>query len=147
MNKQLITIKERSPRANKCLVKVAHYAAQLEQYEKAIEIYEQIGTSCMDNQLLKYSAKDYFFKAAMCHMCVDVLNAQIAIKKFEDIFPQFTDSRECKLVKKLLEACEEQNTDTYTDAVKEYDSISRLDQWTTTILLRIKKTINSEDLR
>ncbi|OWF43827.1 alpha-soluble NSF attachment protein-like [Mizuhopecten yessoensis] len=133
--------------ANKCLVKVAHYAAQLEQYEKAIEIYEQIGTSCMDNQLLKYSAKDYFFKAAMCHMCVDVLNAQIAIKKFEDIFPQFTDSRECKLVKKLLEACEEQNTDTYTDAVKEYDSISRLDQWTTTILLRIKKTINSEDLR
>ena len=28
--------------ANKCLLKVAAYAAQLEQYQKAIEIYEQV---------------------------------------------------------------------------------------------------------
>ena len=28
--------------ANKCLLKVATYAAQLEQYPKAIEIYEQV---------------------------------------------------------------------------------------------------------
>lgn len=133
--------------ANKCSVKVAHYAAQLEQYDKAIKIYEEIGMSCMDNQLLKYSAKDYFFKAALCHMCVDLLNAQHAIQRYEEMFPQFADARESKLIKKLLESCEEQNTDMYTDAVKEYDSISRLDQWTTTMLLRIKKTINAEDLR
>ncbi|KQK84959.1 hypothetical protein AAES_44115 [Amazona aestiva] len=47
--------------------------------------------------------------------------------------------------KKLLEAHEEQNVDGYTDAVKEYDSISRLDQWLTTMLLRIKKTIQGEE--
>lgn len=29
--------------------------------------------------------------------------------------------------------------------VKEYDSISRLDQWLTTMLLRIKKTIQGDD--
>lgn len=29
--------------------------------------------------------------------------------------------------------------------VKEYDSISRLDQWLTTMLLRIKKTIQGEE--
>lgn len=28
--------------ANKCLLKVASYSAQLEQYQKAIEIYEQV---------------------------------------------------------------------------------------------------------
>ena len=28
--------------ANKCLLKVAHFRAQLEQYEQAIEIYEQV---------------------------------------------------------------------------------------------------------
>lgn len=28
--------------ANKCLLKVGHYSAQLEQYQKAIEIYEQV---------------------------------------------------------------------------------------------------------
>lgn len=29
--------------------------------------------------------------------------------------------------------------------VKEYDTISRLDQWLTTMLLRIKKTIQDEE--
>ncbi|NXH96096.1 SNAB protein, partial [Pachycephala philippinensis] len=127
-----------------CLLKVAAYAAQLEQYQKAIEIYEQVGTNTMDNPLLKYSAKEYFFKAALCHFIVDELNAKLALEKYEEMFPAFTDSRECKLLKKLLEAHEEQNSEAYTEAVKEFDSISRLDQWLTTMLLRIKKTIQGE---
>lgn len=79
----------------------------------------------MDSTLLKYSAKDYFFKAALCHFCVDMLNAkvppsstssfpsfaglvshtfslafiQLALQKYEDLFPAFSDSRECKLLK------------------------------------------------
>nr|XP_020753656.1 alpha-soluble NSF attachment protein [Odocoileus virginianus texanus] len=109
----------------------------------------QVGTNAMDSPLLKYSAKDYFFKAALCHFCIDMLNAKLAVQKYEELFPAFSDSRECKLMKKLLEAHEEQNVDSYTEAVKEYDSISRLDQWLTTMLLRIKKTIqgDEEDLR
>uniref|UniRef100_A0A3B4D689 Uncharacterized protein n=1 Tax=Pygocentrus nattereri TaxID=42514 RepID=A0A3B4D689_PYGNA len=140
---------ESTSSANKCLLKVASYAAQLEQYPKAIEIYEQVGTHAMDSTLLKYSAKDYFFKAALCHFCIDMLNAKLALQKYEEMFPAFSDSRECKLVKKLLDAYEEQNVDAYTDSVKEYDTISRLDQWLTTMLLRIKKTIqdNESDLR
>ena len=31
--------------ANKCLLKVGGYSAQLEQYQKAIEIYEQVATA------------------------------------------------------------------------------------------------------
>ncbi|XP_018411507.1 PREDICTED: alpha-soluble NSF attachment protein isoform X3 [Nanorana parkeri] len=136
---------ESNSSANKCLLKVATYAAQLEQYAKAVEIYEQVGTSAMDSPLLKYSAKDYFFKAALCHFCIDMYNAKLAVQKYEEMFPAFSDSREYKLVKKLLEAHEEQNLDNYTDAVKEFDSISRLDQWLTTMLLRIKKTIKGEE--
>nr|KAF6281911.1 NSF attachment protein alpha [Pipistrellus kuhlii] len=140
---------ESNSSANKCLLKVAGYAAQLEQYQKAVDIYEQVGTNAMDSPLLKYSAKDYFFKAALCHFCIDMLNAKLAVQKYEELFPAFSDSRECKLMKKLLDAHEEQNVDSYTEAVKEYDSISRLDQWLTTMLLRIKKTIqgDEEDLR
>ncbi|XP_027855317.1 N-ethylmaleimide-sensitive factor attachment protein, alpha b isoform X1 [Xiphophorus couchianus] len=136
---------ESTSSANKCLLKVATYAAQLEQYQKAIEIYEQVGTHAMDSTLLKYSAKDHFFKAALCHFCVDMLNAKLAVQKYEEMFPAFSDSRECKLLKKLLDAYDEQNVDGYTDAVKEYDTISRLDQWLTTMLLRIKKTIQDDE--
>lgn len=91
--------------ANKCLLKVGGYCAQLEQYQKAIEIYEQVmlplffifyktqfflflpffpiknrlqvGANTMDNPLLKYSAKEYFFKASLCHFIVDELNAKV----------------------------------------------------------------------
>jgi hypothetical protein len=51
----------------------------------------------------------------------------------------------CGVFQSLMDACEEQDIDAYTDAVKNFDSISRIDQWTTTILLRVKKSINAED--
>lgn len=139
---------ESNSSANKCLLKVAQYAAQLEQYEKAIEIYEKVGQSSLESSLLKYSAKEHFFRAALCNLCVDHLNAKHAIQKYEEMFPAFTDSRESKLLKTLMQHVEEQNVDGFTEAVKEYDSISRLDQWYTAILLRIKKKMAEQpDLR
>lgn len=48
----------------------------------------------------------------------------------------------------LIEHIEEQQLEGFTEAVKEYDSISRLDQWYTTVLLRIKKQVDDNpDLR
>ena len=38
-----------------------------------------------------------------------------------------------------------QDVEAFTEAVKQYDSISRLDSWHTTLLLRVKKNLNSED--
>ncbi|KAG5306754.1 SNAP protein, partial [Acromyrmex insinuator] len=139
---------ESNSSANKCLLKVAQYAAQLENYDKAIQIYEQVASASLESSLLKYSAKEYFFRAALCHLCVDSLNAQHAIERYQEQYPAFQDAREYKLVKTLIEHLEDQNLEGYTEAVKEYDSISRLDQWYTTVLLRIKKQINDNpDLR
>jgi len=60
------------------------------------------------------------------------------------MFPTLTDSRELKLLKTLFAACEDQNVEDFTNAVRDYDAISRLDQWYTTMLLRIKKSIEGE---
>ncbi|XP_061729532.1 alpha-soluble NSF attachment protein [Cydia pomonella] len=139
---------ESTSSANKCMLKLAQYAAQLEHYDKAVQIYEQIAKSSLDNSLLKYSAKEYMFRAALCHLCVDVLNASHAIEKYCGLYPAFADTRECKLIKELIEHLEDQNIDGFTEAVKNYDSISRLDQWYTTMLVRVKKQINDNpDLR
>ena len=80
-------------------IKVAEYSATLENYEKAIKIYEQVAAASLENQLLKYAAKDQFFRASICHLCIDSLNAQHAVKKYEEQYPAFGDSREAKLVK------------------------------------------------
>lgn len=85
------------------MLKVAQYAAELEDYDKAIQIYESIASSCLDSSLLKYSAKEYMFRAGLCHMSVDLLNAQHALEKYNQQYPAFQDSRECKLIKVIVE--------------------------------------------
>ncbi|XP_014677665.1 PREDICTED: alpha-soluble NSF attachment protein-like [Priapulus caudatus] len=134
--------------ANKCYLKVAQNSAKMEHYERAIEIYEKIGTASIDSTLLKWGAKEHFFRAALCHMCVDVLNGQHALNRYEEMFPAFIDSRECTFLKKLLIALEEESVEDFTEIVRAHDKISRLDPWFTTMLLRIKRSISEEpDLR
>ncbi len=43
-----------------------------------------------------------------------------------------------------MAAIEENNVEEFTKALKEYDQISRLDNWCTTLLLRVKKTLDDE---
>ncbi|KAF5301127.1 hypothetical protein FQR65_LT08957 [Abscondita terminalis] len=120
----------------------------IENYQKAIAIYEQVALSTLESPLLKYSIKEYLFRATLCHLCVDLLNAQHALGRYLALYPTFKDSREYSLLQTLIEHLEKQNVDSFTDAVKEYDSMERLDQWYTTILLRIKKQMNKNpDLR
>jgi len=42
-------------------------------------------------------------------------------------------------------ACENYDQDEFTSAVQNFDSISRLDPWKTTLLLKIKNTIQEPD--
>ena len=44
----------------------------------------------------------------------------------------------------LLSACEENDVDAFTEALRNYDSVSRLDSWHTSMLLRVKKGIEGE---
>lgn len=59
----------------------------------------QVASASLESSLLKYSAKEYFFRAALCHLCVDTLNAQHAIERYQEQYPAFQDSREYKLIK------------------------------------------------
>lgn len=136
---------ESSSAANKCLLKVAMYAAQQEDYHRAINIYEEVAAVCLDSSLLKYSVREYFFKATLCTMCESIDSAERVIGKYSQMFPAFEDSREYKLIQSIIEAYKEQSADQFSAAVQEYDAISRLDQWYTTILLRIKNNISGSD--
>lgn len=130
--------------ANRCLLKVAQYAALNGEFVKSAEIYERVAHSCIESPLLKYSAKEHFFRAALCHLCIDFIDASNAIKKYEDAFPRFTESRECKLVQALITKVEGQDLDGFTAAIQDYDSISPLDSWFSNLLLRIKQSIETD---
>jgi len=70
------------------------------------------------------------------------------LEKYQEWLPAFEDSREFKLVDKLIEAHENNSPDAFAEVIADYDKISRIDEWLTTILLRIKKTISgaSDDI-
>lgn len=58
--------------ANKCYLKVAQIAADLGMYEEAIEKFEKVASAAVDDALLKWSLKEYFLKAGLCHICTGV---------------------------------------------------------------------------
>lgn len=131
--------------ANKVLLKVANINALNENYIRAAEIYEEIGREAAENKLLVYGAKDYFFKATACQLCVDTIQGKNAYQGYINVFPTFADSREAKLLVKLFDALENSKVDDYTAAVEEYDSISRMDPLVVKLFLKVKKGIQESE--
>lgn len=58
--------------SNKLFLKVADLAALQSEYHRAIENYEKVAKSSINNNLMKWSVKEYFLKAGICHMAVGV---------------------------------------------------------------------------
>jgi len=130
--------------ANTCLLKVAQFSAQLENFQKAIELYEQVARASLDNNLLKWGAKEHLHRAILCHLASeDLVGAQKALENYKSWDASFMSSRECKFVEEIMQAVEKYDVEAFTQAVVDYDSISKLDNWKTKILLKIKQGITS----
>jgi len=136
-----------SSAANSCLLKVAQYSAQLEKYDKAIEVYEEVARKSLDNNLMKWSVKDYFFRAILCYLCdTDVVSAKRQLEKYQEMDYTFSGQRECKFVTEVCNAYENYDLDAFNQAVVDFNAVSPLDPWKTTILLRIKNSIKKEEV-
>ncbi|KAJ0968733.1 hypothetical protein J5N97_021610 [Dioscorea zingiberensis] len=132
--------------ANQCKQKVAQFAAHLEQYPKAIEIFEAIARHSMNNSLLKYSVKGLLLNAGICQLCRgDVVAITNALERYQDLDPTFSGSREYKLLADLAASMDEEDVGKFTDAIKEFDSMTRLDPWKTTLLLRAKNVLKAKE--
>ncbi|KAF2319201.1 hypothetical protein GH714_013925 [Hevea brasiliensis] len=133
--------------ANQCKQKVAQFGAQLEQYQKAIEIYEEIARQSLSNNLLKYGVKGHLLNAGICHLCKgDVVAITNALERYQDLDPTFSGTREYKLLADIAAAIDEEDIAKFTDVVKEFDSMTPLDSWKTTLLLRVKEKLKAKEL-
>ena len=58
-------------------------AAQLEKYERSIELFEEIADAYVENDLLKFSCKEFYLKAGLCTLCSgDVEGAKVKVERF-----------------------------------------------------------------
>ena len=65
---ELFEVENQSSESNKCRLKIAQYSAELERFPVAIEIYENIAKSQVDNNLLRFSAKGNLLNAGLCRL-------------------------------------------------------------------------------
>ncbi|KAL6855165.1 vesicular-fusion protein S17 [Amphichorda felina] len=132
--------------ANKLWLKVADMSALEENYYKSIEIFEKVAQQSINNNLMKYSVKDYLLKAGICHLATgDLVAAQRALERYREIDPSFISQREHMLLTDLVEAVEGKSQEQFTDKLYQYDQISKLDKWKTTMLVRVKNSIEEAD--
>ncbi|KAI7903974.1 soluble NSF attachment protein [Cokeromyces recurvatus] len=132
---------------NKCLLKVAHFAAQLEQYDEAIENFERVATDSMNNQLTKWSIKEYFLKASLCSMCIgDSVKTRQLLNKYYSMDLSFENTREYQFLLGILDCFDNGDQPLFSQKIHEFDQISKLDNWKIGILLRIKKSMDSSSL-
>jgi alpha-soluble NSF attachment protein len=129
------------------LLKIAHYSAMLEDYKKAIDIYEEVALASLDNQLLAWGAKEHYFKAMLCQFVLAVKSssanhkfddAENALEKYKSNYPAFEGSRECKMVEQCLAALKEGEVEKFQDAIVDFDTFSKLDDWKAGLLIQVK---------
>lgn len=132
--------------ANKLWLKVADTAALEGDYYKAIESYERVASASVNNNLMRYSVKDYFLKAGICHLATgDVVASHRALDKYAEMDPTFQGQREYTLLTQLLAAIEKSDQEEFTDQLYQYDQVSKLDRWKTTMLVKVKNAIEAPE--
>ncbi|XP_056685261.1 alpha-soluble NSF attachment protein 2 isoform X2 [Spinacia oleracea] len=131
--------------ASHCKQKVALFFAQLKQYTKAIEVFEEVAQEAVNSNLLRYGVRGHLLNAGVCHLCKgDVVAVTNALSRYQNLDPTFSRTREYELLTDLVAAYEEQDVEKFTEVLMDYDSLSPLDSWKIVLLLRIKEDLKTK---
>jgi len=145
---ELFASENANSQRSQCLAKVAELcSAALEPPDllRAAGIYDELGRNCLESNLLKFNAKGYFLQAILCHLAnSDSIGASQAMAKYESLDYTFGESREGKFSRTLIDCVEGFDAEGYATACFEYDRITKLDPWKTSILVRVKRSIEDQ---
>jgi len=104
-----------------------------------------VGTAALESNLLKWSVKDYWLKAGICHLATgDGGAAASAVRRYNTMDASFEKTREGMLLENLTKAFGDADADAFTEHIRAYDEISRLSPEMTTLLLEVKNTIKAQ---
>lgn len=67
-----------------------------------------------------------------------------ALQSYVDLDTTFASTREHQLLVDLSQSVEAGEKETFTDKLYEFDRMSKLDNWKTTLLLRIQQAIEEK---
>ncbi|EIW71907.1 hypothetical protein TREMEDRAFT_66620 [Tremella mesenterica DSM 1558] len=132
--------------ANQCYQQAAELSADLQDFKRSMELYQTVADWSLTSALTKYSVKEYWLRACMCSMAMgDLVLCQRLLETFSTKDVTFPSTRESKFAHELMDACEQGDVERYTAAVYQYDQVTKLDNWKTAILLKIKKALEEDE--
>lgn len=70
----------------------------------------------------------------------DKIAAKRALESYTEMDVTFPSTREFQLLQDIIEAVDQGDDEMFSDKVFQYDQLSKLDKWKTTMLLRIKES-------
>ncbi|KAK4689229.1 alpha-soluble NSF attachment protein, partial [Tremellales sp. Uapishka_1] len=132
--------------ANQCYQQAAELSADLHDFARSMQLYETVADWSLTSALTKYSVKEYWLRAAMCSMAMgDLVTTTRLLNTFAQKDVTFPSTREAKFAHELMDACEQGDVERFTAAVYGYDQVTKLDNWKTGVLLRIKKALEEDE--
>lgn len=115
--------------------------------EDAIILFEKVAENYSKNKLTVYNVPEYLFRAGLCRLLKnDLEDARKAITNYSIVYPIFSTRRESTLLNMILDSIDARDTNGFTAVVVDYNNQSTIDDWTTSMLLSIKKTISDNNL-
>ena len=72
------------------------------------------------------------------------MDSQVLVDKYVSLDSGFASSRERQLIDEILEAWNNDDLESFTHSLTQFDRIMPLDEWKTMLLLRIKKSFEQE---
>ncbi|KAK7374022.1 hypothetical protein VNO80_07445 [Phaseolus coccineus] len=142
---ELFEIGDAATSVIQCKLKVAEFFAQLQQYQKAIKIYEDIARQSLNSNMLKYGVRGHLLNSGLCHVVKgDFIAISNSLERYQDLDPTFSRTREYKFLADLAASIYEGDVEKFTRVVKEFNGITPLDSWKSTLLLRVKNALNEK---
>ncbi|KAJ7293536.1 soluble NSF attachment protein [Mycena rebaudengoi] len=134
--------------ANACYKDAADLHADLEEYPQAIARYEQVANHSLTSALTKYSVKEYWLRSGLCSLAMknDTVSAKRNLAKYSNQDTAFGSTREAKFIQALIDAVEAGDQEAFTGAVVEFDQVTKLDNWKTGMLLKIKRALQDTEV-
>ncbi|MCD9646765.1 hypothetical protein HAX54_036922 [Datura stramonium] len=140
-----------------CLEQAVHMFLDIGRLNMSARYYKEIGELYEQEENLKQAiiyyekatifSEGHLLNAGICQLCKgDVVAINNALERYQELDPTFSGTRECKLLVDLEAAIDEEDVAKFTGCLKEYDSMTKLDEWRTTLLLRVKEALKAKEL-
>ncbi|XP_014498331.1 alpha-soluble NSF attachment protein 2 isoform X2 [Vigna radiata var. radiata] len=124
---ELFEIGDAATSVIQCKLKVAQFFVQLQQYQKAIKIYEDIARQSLNSNLLKYGVRVHLLNSGLCQLVKgDFVAISNSLELYQDLDPTFSTTREYKFLADLAASIDEEDVEKFTKVVKEFNDITPL---------------------